>query len=1272
MKGLTINCLLFFLLFHSFSAFAQLECCCGESTDLIVNGDFEAGPAPNPGVWIDYRAGESFGNWTVSTGSVSHHHWQHNGLGNGTANGGLAHLDLNGFTIGGIEQVVMNMELGITHRLSFDYALHNGASNPGSAIISLDVLNETVSATNVGSDTWLNIAFEFVPTNTSGLLSFLADSGPNCCGFMIDNVKLEACPIDEGPPVILNPTEDLEISCGDFDSLDDWLNNNGFTVVEDDCTEVSITNNWNGSLDSCQQFTVNFFIEDECDNLLTTAATVTVIDSLAPQIIEEAFDLDLGCDPEAFESQLIAWLEIHAGASLVDNCGEVCIENDYSGINPDGMGLVNFLAYDGCGNETLFDASYTYGLPSDTTTISSNTCDVSQVGVRDSLYTNTSGCDSIVIETIILLESDTTQILSTSCDINQVGIIENLLSNSLGCDSLVIETTTFLESDITEITNTSCDPDQVGTTEIVLNNSLGCDSTVITTTTFLESDITEITNTSCDPNQVGTTEIILSNSLGCDSTVITTTIFLESDITEITNTSCDPNQVGTTEIILSNSLGCDSTVITTTTFLESDITEITNTSCDPDQVGTIEIVLSNSFGCDSTVITTTIFLESDITEITNTSCDPNQVGTTEIILSNSLGCDSTVITTTTFLESDITEITNTSCDPDQVGTIEIVLSNSFGCDSTVITNTTFLESDITEISNTSCDPNEVGTTEIILSNSLGCDSTVITTTTFLESDITEIENSSCDPDQVGTTEIVLSNSLGCDSTVITTTSFLESDITEIENSSCDPDQVGTSEIVLSNSFGCDSTVIETITFLESDTTRILLQTCDVDESGTTERTYSNVNGCDSIVITRTVLFPSNFEEVFLNSCDPLDEGTVQLDLLNQFGCDSIIIINTALLPSSDTILYNYSCNEIEIGTETIFEINQYGCDSTVQINTLLLESDTSYIFESSCDENMVGLFESVLQNEDGCDSLIVLRVDLLDSNITYLEENSCIAPLANDTIFLFNQFGCDSLVVYEFNYTSIEFDVIPSNAICKGDENGSIEIIDIANGQPPYQFSLDGVNFQSNTLIENLAAGMYDVIVIDKEGCEEVISVEINEETPSLDISLGPNQEVLAGSTIQLNLSSNFNIEALDWSYDFNCQNCLDPSLQVFNDTLISVIAYDENGCQSTTDILLKVFKETDIYIPNVFSPNSDGINDVFYIYSNELVIKEISQLSIYDRWGNKVFEKNNFPANDPSFGWDGFFRSEKMNVGVFVYWTKVILENDEEIILKGDLTLLY
>jgi gliding motility-associated-like protein len=89
------------------------------------------------------------------------------------------------------------------------------------------------------------------------------------------------------------------------------------------------------------------------------------------------------------------------------------------------------------------------------------------------------------------------------------------------------------------------------------------------------------------------------------------------------------------------------------------------------------------------------------------------------------------------------------------------------------------------------------------------------------------------------------------------------------------------------------------------------------------------------------------------------------------------------------------------------------------------------------------------------------------------------------------------------------------------------------------------------------------------------------------------------------------------------------------------------------------------VFVPNTFTPNGDGQNDILKVFGPG--VESVKQVRIFNRWGQMVFE-----TNDPDgIGWDGTFNGEELNPGVFVYYMDVECINGERTIKKGDITLL-
>lgn len=111
-------------------------------------------------------------------------------------------------------------------------------------------------------------------------------------------------------------------------------------------------------------------------------------------------------------------------------------------------------------------------------------------------------------------------------------------------------------------------------------------------------------------------------------------------------------------------------------------------------------------------------------------------------------------------------------------------------------------------------------------------------------------------------------------------------------------------------------------------------------------------------------------------------------------------------------------------------------------------------------------------------------------------------------------------------------------------------------------------------------------------------------------------------------------------------------------------------GCKATDRLTVFVMCDgANVFIPNTFSPNGSGTNDIFYPRGSGIF--KIKLLRIFNRWGEIVFEKVNFMPNDPSAGWDGTFKGQKLNSDVYVYTAELLCDNNTPLIVNGNIALL-
>jgi gliding motility-associated-like protein len=193
----------------------------------------------------------------------------------------------------------------------------------------------------------------------------------------------------------------------------------------------------------------------------------------------------------------------------------------------------------------------------------------------------------------------------------------------------------------------------------------------------------------------------------------------------------------------------------------------------------------------------------------------------------------------------------------------------------------------------------------------------------------------------------------------------------------------------------------------------------------------------------------------------------------------------------------------------------------------------------------------------------------------------------------------------------------------------------------------------------NLDPGNYNVVVQDVNGCEYETMVSIEQPDSMVVLLTVDETEIQFGETHQIITQVNIpedEISQINWTNaeSLSCDDCLLPVAQPFYTTDYRVNVVSIHGCEDRAFLRIFVDRQKSVYAPNIFSPNGDGANDRFYLFAKPGSVEKIKSFGIFNRWGEPVFEAFNFQPNDPTYGWDGFFRGELMNSAVFVWYAEI------------------
>jgi gliding motility-associated-like protein len=250
------------------------------------------------------------------------------------------------------------------------------------------------------------------------------------------------------------------------------------------------------------------------------------------------------------------------------------------------------------------------------------------------------------------------------------------------------------------------------------------------------------------------------------------------------------------------------------------------------------------------------------------------------------------------------------------------------------------------------------------------------------------------------------------------------------------------------------------------------------------------------------------------------------------------------------------------------------------------------------------------------------------------------------------------------------------NPACFG-YKGSILVDTVLGAKPPLQYTLTGgPHLQSGNLFSNLSAGDYSIFIVDANGCETSVDVTVIQPDEFI-VTVDPQVTIELGDSYQVDATVNVppsEIAQITWTPPtwLSCDTCLSTRIDTpLHTQLYRILVVTKEGCRDDAPLLLRVNKSVDVYIPNIFSPNDDGENDWFTVYADLKGVKQVKQFQIFDRWGDQVFQRENFQPNDPTLGWDGRYRGQEMNPAVFVYYAIVEFIDGQEVLFKGDVTLM-
>lgn len=296
--------------------------------------------------------------------------------------------------------------------------------------------------------------------------------------------------------------------------------------------------------------------------------------------------------------------------------------------------------------------------------------------------------------------------------------------------------------------------------------------------------------------------------------------------------------------------------------------------------------------------------------------------------------------------------------------------------------------------------------------------------------------------------------------------------------------------------------------------------------------------------------------------------------------------------------------------------------------------------------------------------------------------NSNLGP-GTYSVTISDEKGCEIDTAITFNAPPrlVFGATFPIDASCYGLEDGEIWVQGAQGTRDPafgYEYSIDGVTWittegdPANDVtgrFRELAAGTYTVYVRDANGCTIDTTITVGQ-PDEIFVYIEPGDTNIAlGDQIPLNVRiapyDNSVVNSYFWtpSNGLSCMDCQNPVASPYVTTTYTVTVDYLNDCIGTQEIEILVGPGTPIFVPNMFTPNGDGLNDYLMVYGRDIAR---AHMRIFDRWGEMVFE-----TYSQHNGWDGTYKGEMMRPGVYVYQLEVEYLNGEEAFFNGSVTLV-
>ena len=401
----------------------------------------------------------------------------------------------------------------------------------------------------------------------------------------------------------------------------------------------------------------------------------------------------------------------------------------------------------------------------------------------------------------------------------------------------------------------------------------------------------------------------------------------------------------------------------------------------------------------------------------------------------------------------------------------------------------------------------------------------------------------------------------------------------------------------------------------------------------------------------------------------LNAGQYELTVEDSNGCiatvmfeipegDTVLVVQNETICAGESVVWNGATYFNDTLVCTVYNMLN-GCDSTVclSLSVLPLPSVVIDVQGSFCDQDEV-----------------TLLTGSYNSYLWSTGENSpeiTVSSPGDYGVTVTDSLGCQGSASQILDPT-IVFDLAFSDPSCFDSNDGFINVETVSGGAPPFSYSIDsGLQFQANGQFMDLSPGDYELVIEDVSGCRKTLSITLGEPDEII-LDGGGDIEISLGESVLLEAFTNVTNPVVNWNPpDFlDCSQCLTTFAMPLSSVTYEIEVQDSNGCGTTDQINITVREKSSLFAPTAFSPNGDGVNEFFTVYTDPSVTS-ITSLKIFDRWGSLLFEKRNLAPNTEEEGWDGMIKGEPAQSGVYVFVADFLMIDGSSISKSGEFSLI-